>query len=158
MNKTLPLETRGQVHTYTNYFTSMECAKSLMMTSYCDVLLIDRIDEKFDELHLYIYKQGGVTYVKIALDKMLTISKIQPSRDSLKLLPKTKMALPRQMRMSVLLRNRSLLSLRDWLKYLCSQVKVPVIFLKGSLGALLSYSGRLLHICWLLSGCNSFVT
>jgi len=52
------------------------------------------------------------------------------------------------MRMSVLLRSRSLPSLKDWLKYLRSQVKVPIIFLKGSLGALLSLSGRLLHICW----------
>jgi hypothetical protein len=32
--------------------TSKEWAKSLMMTS-CDVLLVDRIDEKFDELDLY---------------------------------------------------------------------------------------------------------
>ncbi len=45
----------------------MEWAKSLMMNS-CDVLLIDRINEKFDELD--IYKQGGVTYIKIALDEM----------------------------------------------------------------------------------------
>jgi hypothetical protein len=44
-----------------------------MMTS-CDVLLIDRIDEKFDELDLY--EQGGVTYIKIALDDMFTISNI----------------------------------------------------------------------------------
>ncbi len=42
----------------TNNLTSMEWAKSLMMNS-CDVLLIDRIDEKFDELDLY--EQGGVT-------------------------------------------------------------------------------------------------
>ena len=33
-------------------FTSKEWAQSLMMTS-CDVLLVDRIDEKFDELDLY---------------------------------------------------------------------------------------------------------
>jgi hypothetical protein len=44
-----------------------------MMTS-CDVLLVDRIDKKFDELDLY--KQGGVTYIKIALDEMFTISNI----------------------------------------------------------------------------------
>jgi hypothetical protein len=50
-----------------------------------------------------------------------------------------------------------IIAVTDRLKYLRSQVKVPVIFLKGSLGALLSFSGRLLHICWLLSGCNSFV-
>ena len=42
-----------------------------MMNS-CDVLLVDRIDEKFDELDLY--EQGGVTYIKIALDEMFTIS------------------------------------------------------------------------------------
>jgi hypothetical protein len=55
----------------TNDLTSMEWAKSLMMNS-CDVLLVDRIDKKFDELDLY--KQGGVTYIKIALDEMFTIS------------------------------------------------------------------------------------
>jgi hypothetical protein len=42
-----------------------------MMTS-CDVLLVDRIDKKFDELDLY--EQGGVTYIKIALDEIFTIS------------------------------------------------------------------------------------
>ncbi len=42
----------------TNNLTSMEWAKSPMMIS-CDVLLVDRIDEKFDELDLY--EQGGVT-------------------------------------------------------------------------------------------------
>jgi hypothetical protein len=36
----------------TEDFTSKEWAQSLMMTS-CDVLLVDRIDEKFDELDLY---------------------------------------------------------------------------------------------------------
>ncbi len=42
-----------------------------MMNS-CDVLLVDRIDKKFDELDLY--DQSGVTYIKIALDEMFTIS------------------------------------------------------------------------------------
>jgi len=55
----------------TDDLTSMEWAKSLMMNS-CDVLLINRIGEKFDELDLY--EQGGVTYIKIALDEMFTIS------------------------------------------------------------------------------------
>ncbi len=36
----------------TKDLTSMEWAKSLMMIS-CDVLLVDRIDEKFDECDLY---------------------------------------------------------------------------------------------------------
>jgi hypothetical protein len=46
--------------------TSMEWAKSLMINS-CDALLIERIDEKFKNLSLY--KQGGVTYIKLAFDK-----------------------------------------------------------------------------------------
>jgi hypothetical protein len=55
----------------TDDLTSMEWSKSLMMNS-CDVLLVDRIDKKFNELDLY--EQGGVTYIKIALDEMFTIS------------------------------------------------------------------------------------
>ena len=133
----------------------MEWAKSLMMNS-CDVLLVDRIDKKFDELDLY--EQGGVTYIKIALDEMFTISNtvVATLQRFFEAFAKDGIAkVPNEM--SVLLRSRSLPSLRDWPKYLHSQVKVPIIFLKGSLGALLSFSGRLLHICWLLSGCNSFV-
>jgi hypothetical protein len=42
-----------------------------MMNS-CDVLLVDQIDKKFNELDLY--GQGGITYIKIALDEMFTIS------------------------------------------------------------------------------------
>ena len=57
----------------TKDLTSMEWAKSLMMNS-CDVLLVDRIDKKFNELDLY--EQGGVTYIKIVLDEMFTISNI----------------------------------------------------------------------------------
>jgi hypothetical protein len=55
----------------TNDLTSMEWARALMMNS-CDVLLVERINEKFEDLDLY--KQGGVTYIKIALDEMFTIS------------------------------------------------------------------------------------
>jgi hypothetical protein len=55
----------------TNDLTSMEWARALMM-NFCDALLIKRINEKFKDLDLY--KQGGVTYIKIALDEMLTIS------------------------------------------------------------------------------------
>jgi hypothetical protein len=49
----------------------MEWAKSLLINS-CDALLIERIDNKFKDLSLY--KQGGVSYIKLALDKMFTIS------------------------------------------------------------------------------------
>ena len=49
----------------------MEWAKSLMMNS-CDALLVERIDAKFEDLSLY--EQGGVTYIKLALDEMFTIS------------------------------------------------------------------------------------
>jgi hypothetical protein len=51
--------------------TIMEWAKSLMMNS-CDALLIERFDKKFKDLSLY--EQGGLTYIKLALDKMFTIS------------------------------------------------------------------------------------
>ncbi len=51
--------------------TSMEWAKFLMINS-CDALLIERIDKKFEDLSLY--EQGGVTYIKLALDEMFTIS------------------------------------------------------------------------------------
>ncbi len=42
------------------------------MINSCDALLVERIDKKFEDLSLY--KQGGVTYIKLALDKMVTIS------------------------------------------------------------------------------------
>ncbi len=51
--------------------TSMEQAKSLMMNS-CAALLVTQINKKFEDLSLF--KQGGVTYIKLALDKMFTIS------------------------------------------------------------------------------------
>jgi hypothetical protein len=49
----------------------MEWARALMMNS-CAALLVKRIDKKFEDLD--IYKQGGVTYIKTALDEMFTIS------------------------------------------------------------------------------------
>jgi hypothetical protein len=42
-----------------------------MMNS-CDALLIKQIHEKFKALSLF--EQGGVKYIKLALDKMFTIS------------------------------------------------------------------------------------
>ena len=67
---------RNWQHDFFNYactdnLSSMEWAKSLMM-NFCDALLVDRIDKKFNEFDLY--EQGGVTYIKIALDEMFTIS------------------------------------------------------------------------------------
>ena len=132
----------------------MEWAKSLMMNS-CDVLLVDRIDKKFDELDHY--KQDGVTYIKIALDEMFTISNtvVATLQGFFEAFAKDGIAkVPNE---DICAATEQIIAVTDRLKYLRSQVKVPVIFLKGSLGALLSFSGRLLHICWLLSGCNSFV-
>jgi hypothetical protein len=57
----------------TNDLTSMEWAWALMMSS-CDALLVKKIDKKFKDLDCF-YKQGGVTYIEIALDEMFTISK-----------------------------------------------------------------------------------
>jgi hypothetical protein len=51
--------------------TSMEWAKPLMINS-CDALLIKQINKKFKNLSPF--KQGGVTYIKLVLDKMFTIS------------------------------------------------------------------------------------
>jgi hypothetical protein len=42
------------------------------LTNSCDINLVKRIDEKFDRL--YEYKQGDITYLKIALDEMSTMS------------------------------------------------------------------------------------
>jgi hypothetical protein len=42
-----------------------------LLTNLCDVNFIKRIDEKFD--CLVEYEQGGITYLKIMLDKMFTI-------------------------------------------------------------------------------------
>jgi hypothetical protein len=49
----------------------MEWAKSFMINS-CDALLVEKMDKKFEDLSLF--KQGGVTYIKLVLDKMFTIS------------------------------------------------------------------------------------
>jgi hypothetical protein len=54
-----------------NYLTSMEWVKELLTNS-CDVNLVKRIDDKFD--CLAEYEQGGITYLKIALDEMFTMS------------------------------------------------------------------------------------
>jgi hypothetical protein len=132
----------------------MEWAKSLMINS-CDVLLVDRIDEKFDELDLY--EQGGVTYIKIALDEMFTISNTVVATLQRFFEAFAKDGIAKVPNEDICAATEQIIAVTDRLKYLRSQVKVPVIFLKGSLGALLSFSGRLLHICWLLSGCNSFV-
>jgi hypothetical protein len=42
------------------------------LTNSCDINLVKRVDEKFD--HLNGYEQGGITYLKIVLDEMFTMS------------------------------------------------------------------------------------
>jgi hypothetical protein len=54
-----------------NNLTSMEWVKEFLTNS-CDINLEKRIDEKFDQL--YEYEQGGIMYLKIALDEMFTMS------------------------------------------------------------------------------------
>ncbi len=41
------------------------------MINSCDALLVEQIDKKFEDLSLF--EQGGVTYIKLALDNMFTI-------------------------------------------------------------------------------------
>jgi hypothetical protein len=64
--------------------TSMEQAKFLMMNS-CDALLVEQINKKFEGLPLF--EQGGVTYIKLELDKMLpsVTLLLLPSRVSLRI-------------------------------------------------------------------------
>ncbi len=54
-----------------NNLTSMEWVKELL-TNLCDVNLVKCIEKKFD--CLAEYEQGGITYLKMALDKMFTMS------------------------------------------------------------------------------------
>jgi hypothetical protein len=54
-----------------NDLTSMEWVKELL-TNLCDINLVKHINEKFD--CLAEYEQGGITYLKVALDKMFTVS------------------------------------------------------------------------------------
>ncbi len=51
--------------------TSMEWVKDFLTNS-CDINLVKRIEEKFDQL--FEYEQGGITYLKITLDEMFTMS------------------------------------------------------------------------------------
>jgi hypothetical protein len=51
--------------------TSMEWVKEFLTNS-CDINLVKRIEEKYDQL--FEYEQGGITYFKIALDEMFMIS------------------------------------------------------------------------------------
>jgi hypothetical protein len=49
----------------------MEWVKEFLTNS-CEINLAKRIDDKFD--HLLEYEQGGITFLKIALDEMFTMS------------------------------------------------------------------------------------
>ncbi len=51
--------------------TSMEWVKEFLANS-CDINLVKHIDEKFDQL--FEYEQGGITYLKIVLNEMFTMS------------------------------------------------------------------------------------
>ena len=54
-----------------NDLTSMEWAKEFLTNS-CDINLVKRIEEKYD--HLAEYEQGGITYLKLGLDEMFTMT------------------------------------------------------------------------------------
>ena len=54
-----------------NDLTSMEWVKEFLTNS-CDINLVKQIDEKYD--CLAEYEQGGITFLKIALDEMFTMS------------------------------------------------------------------------------------
>ncbi len=54
-----------------NNLTSMEWIKEFLTNS-CNFNLEKRINEKFDQL--FEYEQEGITYLKIVLDEMFTMS------------------------------------------------------------------------------------
>jgi hypothetical protein len=54
-----------------NNLSSMEWVKEFFTLS-CDINLVKCFDEKFDQL--FEYEQGGITYLKIALDEMFKMS------------------------------------------------------------------------------------
>ncbi len=49
----------------------MEWVKEFLTNS-CNINLVKRLDEKFNQL--FEYEQGGITYLKIALDEMFKMS------------------------------------------------------------------------------------
>ncbi len=51
--------------------TSMEWVKEFLTNS-CDINLVKRLDEKIEQL--FEYEQGGITYLKIPLGEMFTMS------------------------------------------------------------------------------------
>ena len=113
----------------TNNLASMEGAKTLMTNS-CDVLLVNTMTRS--SMSWTSANKVVLLISRLRLMKCLPLVTplLQPSRDSLRFLPKK--ALPRsQMRMSVVLQSKSLPSPSDWQKYLHSQVNAPAIFLKG---------------------------
>jgi hypothetical protein len=127
-----------------------------MMNS-CDAVLAKQINKKFEDLAHY--EQGGITYIKIALDKMFTISNtvVTPLQEFFENFAKEGIAKVGPMRMFVWLPNRSLPSLNDLLKYLLYQLNVQFKYWKGSPNALLIFSGKLLAICWLVNVEDSFI-
>jgi hypothetical protein len=54
-----------------NNMTSMEWVMEFLSNSY-DFNLAKLVDENFDQL--FDYEQGGITYLKISLDEMFTMS------------------------------------------------------------------------------------
>ena len=129
----------------TNNLTSMEWAKTRMTKSF-EVLLVDWIEKKFNELDLY--EQGGVTYLKIVIDAMFTTSNtvVATLQGFFETFAKEDIAkVPNE---DVCSATEKIIAIAEQLaKYLRSQRNVPAIILQGSLSVLSTYSKRLLHIC-----------
>ena len=88
-----------------------------------------------------------MTYIKIALDEMFTISNTVVTTLQRFFEAFAKEGIAKVPNEDVRVDTEQIIA-----KYLRSQVNVPIIFLKGSLGALLSFSGRLLHMVWCTRG------
>jgi hypothetical protein len=129
--------------------TSTEWAKFLMINS-CDALLVERIDKKFEDLSLY--EQGGVTYIKLALDKMFTISNTVVatlqgffenfSKDGIAKVPNEDVCVATEQIIAVPERLAKVSALPS---------ECTIQLLEGLTKCSIPFSGRLLVICWLVS-------
>jgi hypothetical protein len=121
-----------------NNLTSMEWDKELLTNS-CNINLVKPLDEKFDQL--YEYEQSGITYLKIALDEMFTMSNmvIMLLQNYLKKFAHEGVAMvPNEDYKSA--QNRSLPCVRLLLRLMRSLKRHRDISLRGLLGAWLSNS------------------
>jgi hypothetical protein len=116
-----------------NNLTRMEWVK-VLLTNSCDINLGKHVDEKYDKL--CEYEQGGITYLKIPLDEMFTMSNmvIMLLQKYLKQFAQDGVAKIPNENVQIFL-NRSLLWVCVLSRLMCSLKRHRDISLRGLLGA-----------------------